>query len=321
MLIDRFRHPFSAAAWAALLPFAAWAAPTPQAPSPQALQSLPAAVQQALVLKRVALQQQAAARAGLDTQAPAMSRFSVADRAQAGGEAAARIAVTDDLSGFASFFAHAVEPHGGELRLFHAPSLPRARLHEQLELQIDRYARPGLYTFDFAYVSDAAGNYTYYDAAALAALGNNVVRVHNQTGYDLTPPSLIKGHLLTSQLSLSASHPGTSMPAYAGAQVQLSDVGGSVVAGLRWAVLSFCLADESSCFYLAEWREVQGLARDSLHAGGQPVYYTTTPGRYRLRDVQVGDQAGNFQQYTSTAFGGDTDLSRFFPSEVITLTP
>jgi hypothetical protein len=317
----RFRRTLSAAAWAALLPMAAWGGPAPQVLSPQELQRLPASAQQTYVQMRVALQQQAAARAGLDTQGPAMSRFSVADSVQAGGVASARFAVTDDLSGFAYVFAHAVEPHGGELRLFHAPSLPRTRLHEQVELEIDRYARPGRYTFEFAYVVDAASNYTYFDAAALAALGNTVVRVHNKTGFDQTPPRLIKGHILTPELSLSASHPGTSVPAYAGAQVQLSDEGGSVVAGLQWAALSFCLADESSCFHMSEWRDVQGLASASLHAGTQPAYHTTTPGSYLLRDVQFGDQAGNYLQYISTAFGGDTDLSRFFPSQVITLTP
>lgn len=309
------------AAWACLAPMATWAAPAPQPMSPQELMRLPPAVQRAFLQQRAAPGQQALVANGVDTTAPVLSRFSVADTAEAGGLASARFAVTDDLSGYTQLFVQAHAPHGGELRMYHSTGLPTARLHDQMGLEIGRYVRQGTYTFDFAYVSDAAGNATFYDAPALAALGNTVIQVRNKDGHDARPPALIKGHILTPELSLSASHPGTSVPAYAGVQVQASDEGGSVNAGLKWAVVSFCLSDSSSCFYVYHDIYVQGQTRANLHLGSQPVYATAVPGVYQMRDVQIYDHAGNVRQYTSTGFGGDTDLSQFFPSQVITLTP
>lgn len=309
------------AAWAWLAPMAAWAAPAPQPMSPQELMRLPPAVQRAYLQQRAAPGQQALVAKGVDTTAPVLSRFSVVDTAEAGGLASARFAVSDDLSGYTQLFVQAHAPHGGELRMNHSLGLPKTRLHDQVGLELGRYVRPGVYTFDFAYVSDAAGNYVVYDAAALAALGNTVLQVRNKNGHDARPPALIKGHILTPELSLSASHPGTSVPAYAGVQLQARDEGGSVTAGLWWAVVSFCLSDSSSCFYLYHDTNVHGQARANLHLGGQPVYATAVPGVYQMRDVQIHDHAGNVLQYTSTGFGGDTDLSQFFPSQVITLTP
>lgn len=319
-----FRHPL-----ACLLPFALLGAPfaalAARVLTPEDLRQMPAAEAKAYVLARVAEQasRRARAHAGADDLTPpVLTAFNAAAKAKAGGMLNASFSATDDMSGVLVFNAYAYNSTGGSISAGAYDNLPLTKQKGAASGSINPYASPGSYTFDWAYLYDVAGNYTYLAGADLAALGNTVVTVTNATGYDATPPALSSGKVLTPTVSLSATHPGTNQAAYAGVELQATDAGGNVVSGLAWAWANFCLPDGSTCFSVYGNSYPTGQSRSTVKLGAQPGNYSNlTVGTYQLVSVQLVDNAYNVQYLTSTEFGGETDFSLYFPSTTITLKP
>ena len=174
-----------------------------------------------------------------------------------------------------------------------------------------------------AVVYDAAGNGAVYDAAALAALGNTTVKLRNPQGYDLQPPALVSGIILTPQVSLSGHHPGTDQPPYFSLKLGVEDRGNSMTSGLRSANVALCTLGQSRrCIDGWMYMELPHQSNGLFTVAGQPHRDNSSPpGEYHLCSVSLTDMSRNVSRYDSIECGGDTDFSRYFPSVVVTLTP
>jgi hypothetical protein len=319
------RHPL-----VRLLPLALMAAPfaasAARVLTPEELRLLPPSEAKAYVLKRVAEQARPgrSARAdAADVTPPVLTAFNAPAKVKAGATLNLRFSATDDVSGIQSLNAYAYNSAGAYIFAGAYGYLPATKLKSGANGQINPYTAPGDYTFEWAYLYDTAGNYSYLDAAGLAALGNTVVTVTNTTGYDATPPNLVSGTVLTPSLSLSATHPGTTQAAFAGMALRTTDVGNTAVSGLAWVWANFCLQDLSACFSLYGNNFTTGQSKTTIQLGGQPGNYGGQPtGDYLLAGVQLSDNANNYVYLYSTAFGGSTDFSKLFPAGTsIQLTP
>jgi hypothetical protein len=227
----------------------------------------------------------------------------------------------DDMSGFRDAYAYAVGPSGHAVSVAYYGSVPSKKVSGLMtSYQLSPFLEPGTYTFVWGYASDVAGNYSFLDPAALA---NTTFTVKNTKGFDVAPPALQSGKVLTPQVSLSARQPGTDRAGFVGLALNASDSGTTVVAGVRYAYANFCLADTSNCFSL--WANDTGTPRregsTALRLGGQVDYLGGVPGEYHLNYLLVADYADNTLALFSTEFGGSTDFSTYFPSTTITVTP
>lgn len=292
--------------------------------TPDMLRDMPPQQVKAYVLAQVQAQAQRRAQASptdTDVTPPVLTKFSLAAAAQAGGFITGNVALTDDLSGISDFYAYGYGPNGQFVSVSLYENYPGKKESGTVSGSTNVYTQAGDYLFDYAYAYDAAGNYSSYDAAALAALGNNVVSISNSAGVDVQPPTLLGGKILTAKVSLSAFQPGTTLPAYAGVEVRSKDTGDTLVSGIRYASAAFCLLDGSSCFYLNANPRAAGKTASVFQLGSQPVYYGVATGEFHLRDLYLSDMANNSTSLTSTEFGGSTDFKLLFPSVVITLKP
>ena len=286
----------------------AWAATVPPLPSQGVAPAHGAA--------RVALQ-----REGLDESPPSLQRFAADGQAVAGGPLAVRLKARDDLSGVSAVAATAVDAAGHSFAFQTSLAFPRTAVDTPVGLALSPYLPAGDYRFVTVHLYDHAGNVSSYDADALAALGRTTVRVSNRGQTDAQAPTLLRGRVLTPTLSLTATHPGTHQPAFAGAAVRLADNGDQVTAGVRSVDLQFCRLDAAVCFWIWAGQAIPGRAQDELVAGYLPAAYTTEPGVYHLAAAWLQDHAGNLRQMRSTAFGGETDFGPLFDTTAITLTP
>lgn len=262
--------------------------------------------------------------AKLDTTPPALLSFkpeAVADATLPSGGFSIDLKASDDLSGVQWIYASAVGPDGAVLDFSGWEYSAGKTLSRSLHLNSPwTYQRPGTYTFVSARLQDAASNAVDYDQAALAALGATSFTVKNKAGFDAALPRLVSGKVLTPTLSASAKHPGTELPAKAGVEIVAEDAGNTAISGVGYVSLDFCVISAEACFSLfSRGLEFKPSADPVKVRVGASV--PVTPGEYRLRIVNINDQANNSLVLTSTEFGGTTDFSAYFPSVVITVTP
>ena len=260
-----------------------------------------------------------------DINAPVLSAFSTqgsVDAAQPANVLAVGFKASDDLSGVYWGGAYAVGPNGQWVYVSFNSELPATKYSGSMRSTSQlAFLEPGTYMFTSAYVADVAGNVSYYDQEQLAALGRISFNVKNKGGFDAMPPGLLKGRILTPQVSLSAFHPGTEQPAFVGVTVDLSDSGNSAVAGVQNVYLQFCLLDRSNCLGLSSYGGVPRKAVVTLRPSTQVFPGWAPEGEYHLDYVSITDFAGNSSFLSSTEFGGETDFSLSFPSTTITVTP
>lgn len=262
--------------------------------------------------------------AKLDTTPPSLLSFkplAVADAALPAGGFRIDLKASDDLSGVQSIYAYATGPNGRLLTFTGWEFSPGKSLSRSLSLQGPwTYLEPGTYTFTSARIWDTASNTADYDQAALAALGSTSFTLKNKAGFDVVPPELVSGKILTPSISASAKHPGTDFPAKVGVDVTARDAGNTATSGVGNFGAVFCTVDGSECFDVSSYGFEFNPGPDAVKLrGGGSVY--GSPGEYHLYTLTLSDLANNQITWTSIEFGGTTDFSTYFPSVAITVAP
>lgn len=229
------------AATAILCCFAMGSAAQSRAPAPMSPEALldGVSVEQRAHLKslmsEMARQRVQTVAASTDTTRPALTAFNATksiDVAAQGARFAAAVQATDDESGVEYLWVSGYGPRNQRVSLYLYSTPPSRRLAGFATARENTpFHEPGEYRFTTACVYDLAGNGACYDEAGLAALGQNRMTVVNRRGYDVTPPELVRGRVLTPWISLSQPHPGTTEPSFAGVEFELQDTGDSALAG------------------------------------------------------------------------------------------
>lgn len=288
--------------------------------TPAQLVALPPQLQRAWATRQVALQRHRTQAAAGDVVGPTLSRFENRPSVRAGEPLSVRVALDDDLSGVKLLVAFA-NGGGGRLQLSHTLSAPDRHPNALFAVDVPRDLPEGQYFFDFAYAVDEAGNVAVFDAAALAAAGGVQLHVSNARRGDSQPPAVTAGRIRTPSLSLSATSPGTDLPAYARVSLSSIDSGDLSVAGVRDAGIEFCRED-LSCFTLHGQATAPGQSRLDLTLAGQPAASGMPLGTYRACSIYVFDWAGQVSGYGAAWCGGSMDLGTLLPDgDLITLTP
>ena len=282
---------------------------------------MPPLAQKQYVLERVAQQKALAALTGTDVTGPTLTQFDAKSSVAAGSAATVKVQLSDDLSGVGGFYAYSFGPSNALSVSLYQP-YPATSVKSVASNTVNRYAAPGSYVFNWAYAYDDAGNYTYYDQQALAALGNATVTVTNPKATDSVGPTLVGGKLLTTKVSLSTNQPGTDHGSYAGLSLSFTDSGEQAISGVNYASAIFCLEDNTQCFGTWASNGVEGQGSAKFTLGGQPSNYGIAPGRYYLSYVYATDYASNYVYLISTRFGGSTDFSTLLVNgDMITVKP
>jgi hypothetical protein len=291
-------------------------------------QMTPAAAEAAVraqVRAQRAERRQARTAGAADITPPVVIRFdapATADVQGLGTLVPVNVHFSDDLSGVISLMALAEGP--GNSFFLAESHLTYPLLRGKAVLTADTtsaFSLPGIYTFKWAYAFDEAGNSVYLDHDALAALGNASVTVRNKAGYDITAPQLVGGTILTPEVSLGGTHPGTDAAPFVGIELRTTDSGDSAVAGVRSAELLFCVADRSRCLSLSAQMLAPGRSHSKLTLGRQVRSGQFLPGTFLLHSLRLDDHANNVSFYQSLDFGGTTDFGAFFQSTTLTLKP
>lgn len=285
------------------------------------LEGLAARERQAYVQRLVARQRaQAVESLPLDVTGPVLTGFNAQTTLNLDKPATPfKVAVkaTDDLSGVTSTTFYAWGPRGleGQQVILIGAGYPSKGFSVAAGIgNLNRMLEPGTWKFSWGYAYDAAGNYSYFDEATLDALGNTTFTVVNSGGHDIAAPTLVSGEIMTPAISLSTVVPGTtSTLPYVKIKVGTADTGNSAVAGVGTVAATFCKLDAPAvCLNTAAASFARGQAKATLHVGAQLSAGTAT-GTYELYTVDMVDHAANGSTYTSTAFGGTTDFSTYFP--------
>ena len=304
------------------------AAATAEPVDMEALRHMTAAQARAWAQQKIASQQATRAQrstAKVDVVPPVLTAIEAPASVDAMAPASSFIAIkaTDELSGVRWGYAYATGPNGQSVAAFLGLMLPSKKYTGGMSLsQLTPFSQPGVYTVNDVYLFDLADNVAHFDEAALAALGGHTsFVVSNTRGYDTKVPVLRTGKILTPQLSLSSTAPGTTKAPHAAIQISAADVGDTVVSGVSAARADFCTLDESACFSLDANDMRDGTSSTMRPSGEVSTGLGHLPGEYHLRNMQIFDYAGNSVFLYSTEFGGSTDFSAYFPSTTITLTP
>jgi hypothetical protein len=272
----------------------------------------------------------------LDTTPPVLRRFNLSGsvNAQLPAQAIdADIRITDNLSGVVYYYLELRSPSG--TAVYRSKTVPAPETNVSSTLSVGSpysspgftvFSQPGRWVATFLYAYDANGNVASYSQTDLAGFGNTTFTVSNSGGYDIVPPSLLSGSILTTTLRRSRAPVGTGAgtPPYASADMRLQDAGNGAISGTYYGYLSFCLPDSGTgcqdTLFLIGYTNRKGLVGNTLRVGGQ-ISSTQTPGVYKLRSAYLYDIAGNSLNLVSTEFGGSTDFSTLFPETSIVINP
>lgn len=257
--------------------------------------------------------------------------------------------ISDDLTGFTAGVivlqspdgrqvAQEIYEGGAPLHVVHKEQMGYSRggAYSPTSTDVfDHWSQPGTWTVSAVYLSDAAGNAVWYDAGQLAALGGTGFTVLNAK-YDGITPALVSGRILTPKVSLSAgSDHGVPLVK---TQVTMTDSGSGSTAGVDYVALYYCLppvdADGTCSDYVQTYAHL-GVPSTGAHATvtTSDIAYSwilnpdgtaklATPGTYQLVIVQLISPDGfSSGSWTSTLVGGPDDLSAYFPSTALTITP
>lgn len=277
------------------------------------LARLPLPVFKAYVRERIAQQQLRGERAGVDTEAPVLTRLSVAPQVTAGGAVVVDLHASDKGSGINQFWAWGETPRQ-VLNMSYQFMAPQWALGGSLSTEVSPYMPPGPVTLNGAVVLDWAGNFTLYEGEALAALGRLQTTVINPLGGDSTPPELVGGVIETPRISQSRNSPGTDVSRFARATLTVRDSGDPQVSGPTSSSLWFCTLDSSSCFWMSSEWPGPGQTPVPLRFAAQLRRPDIFPGLHYIRELVLTDRAGNHRSYISLRFPeGNSDMSVLFP--------
>lgn len=263
----------------------------------------------------------------MDTTPPLLTAFEAVktyDTTDPSSAISATFKSTDDLSGVRYVIAGAHGPSGQLILLSYREAWPQSKIGGHLLTgALPPFLEPGVYAVDTLFITDDANNTNFYDAAALSALGNVSFTVKNKWGFDLTPPALTRGRILTPKVSRSGTQPGTGAPGYVAVEVESTDMGNTATAGFWGAYMEFCLLDHSSCLYLENTDfdgARPGTAKATIRLSAQPSEGQPI-GDYHIASYYGYDHSGNAQNLKSQEFDGETDFSAYFPRLFITIKP
>jgi len=281
------------------------------------------------IVARQQAERRSAAVAATDTAGPVLTEFKAGTKLDLGKSAAPykiNFKATDNMSGVASLNFYATGPSGQSIYAYGNPGYPATTFsgYGGFGSAIGRMLEPGTWHFSYGYAYDAAGNYSYFSEADLAALGNTTFTVVNNSGHDVAKPTLTGGKVQSAVVSLSGHPAGsTTKDPYVGVKLDVADTGSTVLAGVQNVYAYFCqLADASKCIYAYGYLYATSVASATISATTQvSAARGHVPGVYELRYVYVYDHAGNYSYYQSNLFSGTTDFSTMFPSTTIKLKP
>jgi hypothetical protein len=276
-----------------------------------------------------AMRARAQAGGALDNTPPVLAKFALVgsvDAQQQGAAAIADMAVTDDLSGVQFVTLTLTSPSGAQsVSLYNILSSGARKYAGSFAVgsqdlldfggRFTRFSEPGTWTATSMLIADVNGNIAIYGAGDLAALGNAAVEVKNDGGYDVTPPAVASGQIVTRQVSLSRPPAGTAAGTapFIDAALIVTDAGNGAVAGPTVASMSFCLPDQwGNCqdtIELDGTADAAHLAKTTLRMSGSPHPGQLT-GKYGLYQVFVQDAAGNLVVVS-------TGLSELFPKGMV----
>lgn len=272
----------------------------------------------------------------IDTTPPVLKAFgagTAADARLAKAGIPIDLTLADDLSGVAYVYVEARGPSGQEIDVYKTFDFAARKAQASLGLMLPPESEPGAWQITYLYAYDLAGNDLSLGQSALDALGNTRFTVQNDV-YDVTPPRLLRGRILTP--SFSSSKLARGVPAGGelqspGVGIAVTDNGGPGSAGVEWASMTFCMVDDwGGCYYPTfsiSSDNSSGMPGDGsvdlvLGAYGNYGWYDRPdPGTYVLDSVRLTDFAGNTRDYYNKDFGGDTDFSKYFSSTTIVVTP
>lgn len=281
-----------------------------------------------------------------DTAPPVLKSISVAgsvNATKAGQFVEVSLSATDNLSGVYGVVIELISPQGNQtiVQDFYAAS-PTTKYKVTELMGIPRYdnptgefnidSQPGTWSVYAVYIADLAGNQAIYNQTQLAALGKTTFTVANAE-YSDQSPVLIGGSILTPTLSLSTPPVGTASGTapLAEVSIQSSESVTPPFAGIDVESAYFCLppivnnycTDEFGVFvqtgkpvHAATTLTMSGQVLSSVNPG-QPVQ----PGTYFLETVNLSDTQGNSVSYTDVMFDGTVDLSTYFGTTSITVSP
>lgn len=173
-----------------------------------------------------------------------------------------------------------------------------------LSQQIDSTTAPGVYTINYAYVGDQAGNTTMYTARQLADLGiGTQFTVRSQAPVDTTPPVL-------TGLSLPKTVNVTKGDQVAAFTAKATDQGlgvASVQVHLDHAIQSN--GNATSYLFIGQGSDSFADGQSTL---SQTIDRTTAAGVYTVDELFVTDKAGNSTLYHADQLAGlgfDTHLT------------
>lgn len=259
----------------------------------------------------------------IDTTPPQLTSFMLtppADVAAPFAQIRLDVTATDDLSGVWNYYMTLVGPHGQRLEMYqNYLGLALKNYSGHAAADTNAYMEPGVWHADYMFVYDLAGNYAYYDATALASLGNAEISLANGKSklVDLTLPTFKSGKVLTPDVSVSGHAKGTTQPPVAAADIVVADAG----SGTQVAFATWCLSDQSYCITTQQQESARGVSKETLHTVTQ-IFPQYPPGDYLLEYLAVIDFAGNDLELVGTDFGGSTDFSQYMPAgHTITLKP
>ncbi|MEK8031047.1 hypothetical protein AACH06_09490 [Ideonella sp. DXS29W] len=234
-------------------------------------------------------------------------------------QAVVTLAAADNLSGVNEINVMLMSEGGQTASAYWTNPLPAKRVDAEIAVDMEGVTANGNWRIYSVNVSDANGFSTYYDEAALAAMGGRTTfTVFGAVGDTSAPTAQSGGVNLTPVVSKSTP-PGGMLPGAAprvGVQLNLADVG---TAGIRSASLTYCLNGDywSDCFYVQGGISVRGKTNVALTLGGRINEWQST-GTYLPTELNVSDHSGN--SYSLWNYYGD-DLSFLMDAPEIVVNP
>jgi hypothetical protein len=232
-------------------------------------------------------------------------------------QAVVSLLVADNLTGVSEVSVILVSPSGNQYASgsWYA-DFETTREELQIGVDMSNASENGLWRVHSVTVADANRNATYYDEAALGAMGWTSFTVSGASG-DFEGVDVHTGGVnLTPTVSVSTPPrgmlPGAS--ARVGVQLNLVDAGSS---GVSTASMQFCREGTYwDCFSMSGSTSVRGKLNLALTLGGE-AYSGLVPGNYVPYSLSLQDHAGNYR-YLSIDYGDDLNSLLVNPVIVIT---
>jgi hypothetical protein len=258
----------------------------------------------------------------LDAKPPELKRFvlgqsPVVISTGQSGSLVVELFATDNLVGVQSAEVTVRSADGQYSRSdFRSVSFPRGRATLSVPLTFWADSVSGEWLLSSVTLTDANDNARFYDAAALAALGNTSFQVVNRVRTDGIEPEFTGGAILTRTVSRGAPPRGEFPHSLArvGVSLTATDSGVSKISGLSRGYATLCMEGGWPCIYVAGEAERLGKAAGTLVLGNV-VSRDAAVGRYTVESVELMDVQGNTRYLYSwdvdfnALFGGDASIT------------